>query len=183
MVRKHRERQKKLTFQSFCKIRKIPSPSGAGEELQGGQEAHWHDPPSWPRRAPSWQPRTPPPTPPRLGTFLLLQKCLLYICPDRPGSVSRDFVCFLSRSVSARKTFSRLWCHGFSKFPQVQVRRQRHQPLPRRGEEAPPGPSCRGWCPPQGRSKGASQRGEHRRSAEGDGTRGFQVQEDGGAWC
>src|ERR1043165_3244854 len=54
-------------------------------------------PPSWPRRAPSWLPRTPPPTPPRLGTFLLLQKLLLYICPDRPGTVPRDFVCFLFR--------------------------------------------------------------------------------------
>src|SRR4051812_25287596 len=142
MVRKHRERQLKFTFQSFCKIRKIPSPIGAGEELQGGQEAPWRGPPSWPRRAPSWLPRTPPPTPPRLGTFLLLQKFLLYICPDRPGIVSRDFVCFLSQSVSARKTFSRFRCHGFSKFPQGQVRRQRNQPLPRRGEEAPPDPSC-----------------------------------------
>src|ERR1041384_5781902 len=45
MVRKHRERQLKFIFQSFCKIRKIPSPSGAGEELQGGQEAPWRGPP------------------------------------------------------------------------------------------------------------------------------------------
>src|ERR1043165_807543 len=35
----------KFTFQSFCKIRKIPSPSGAGEELQGGQEPPWRGPP------------------------------------------------------------------------------------------------------------------------------------------
>src|SRR4051812_23391182 len=102
MVRKHRERQYKVTFQSFCKIRKIPSPVGAGEELQGGQEAPWRGPTSWPRRAPSWMPRTLPPTPPRLRTFLLLQKFLLYICPDRPVTVSRNPVCFLSRSVSAR---------------------------------------------------------------------------------
>src|ERR1043165_915667 len=54
-------------------------------------------PPSWPRRAPSWLPWTPPPTPPRLGTFLLLQKFSLYICPDRTGTVPRDFACFLFR--------------------------------------------------------------------------------------
>src|SRR3954464_755639 len=35
----------KVNFQSFCKNRKIPSPSGAGEELQGGQEAPWRGPP------------------------------------------------------------------------------------------------------------------------------------------
>src|SRR3954471_1542286 len=83
----------KFTFQSFCKIRKIPSPSGAGEELQGPQEASWRAP-SWPRQAPSWVPSTPTPTPPWLETFLLLQKFLLYICPDSSGTVSRDFVCF-----------------------------------------------------------------------------------------
>src|SRR4051812_5345631 len=127
----------KKYFQSFCKIRKIPSPIGAGEELQGGQEAPWRGPTSWPRREPSWLPRTPSPTPPRLRTFLLLQKFLLYICPDRPDNLSRNLVCFISLSVSARKTFSRFRCHGFSKFPQGQVHRQRHQPLPRRGEEAP----------------------------------------------
>src|SRR4051812_16008445 len=123
-----------------------------------------------PRQAPSWVPWTPTLTPPRLETFLLLQKFLLYICPDSPGTVSRDFVCFLSRPVSARKTFSRSRCHGFPKFPQGQVRRQHHQPLPRRGEEAPPDPSCGGRGSPQGRSRGTSKRREHRRTAEGDGT-------------
>ena len=66
-------------------------------ELQGGQEAPWRGPPFRPRRAPSWLPWTPPPTPPRLETFLLLQKFLLYIFPDRPGTVPHDFVCFLFR--------------------------------------------------------------------------------------
>src|SRR4051812_36994512 len=127
-------------------------------------------PPSWPCRAPSWAPWTPPPNPLWLETFLLLQKVLLYICPDSPGTVSRDFVCFVSRFVSTRKTFSRSRCHGFPKFPQGQVRHQRHQPLPRRGEETPPGPSCGGRCSPQGRSKGTSQGREHRGAAEGDGT-------------
>src|SRR4051812_14174551 len=94
-----------------------------------------------PRQAPSWVPWTPTLTPPRLETFLLLQKFLLYICPDSSGTVSHDFVGFLSRSVSVRKTFSGSRCHGFPKFPQGQVRRRRHQPLPRRGEEAPPDPS------------------------------------------
>src|SRR3954471_23696866 len=122
-----------LFFKSFCKIRKILSPSGAREELQGGQEAHWCGHPSWPRRAPSWVPRTPTPTPLWLETFLLLQNFFLYICLDSPGTVSRAFVCFLSRSVSTRKTFSRSRCHDFPKFPQGQVRRQCHQPLPRRG--------------------------------------------------
>src|SRR4051812_48427624 len=115
-------------------------------------------------------PWTPTLTPPRLETFLLLQKFLLYICPNISGTISRDFMCFLSRSVSARKTFSRSRCHGFPKFPQVQVRRQRHQPLPRRGEEAPPDPSCGGWCPPQGKSERTCQRREHRGAAKGDGT-------------
>src|SRR3954463_15238786 len=127
-------------------------------------------PPSWPRQAPSWVPWTPTPTPPRLETFLLLQNFLLYIYTDSPGIVSRDFVRFLSQSVSSRKTFSRSRCHGFPKFPQGQVRRQRHQPLPRRGEEAPPDPSYGGWCFPQGRSEGTRQRREHRGAAEGDGT-------------
>ena len=67
----------------------------------------------------------------------MLQKFLLYICPDRPGTVSRDFVCFLSRSISVRKTFSRSKWHGFPKFPQGQVRRQRHQPLPRKVRKHP----------------------------------------------
>src|ERR1041384_3754779 len=88
-----------------------------------------------------------------------MQKFFLYICPDSSGSVSRDFVCFLSWSVSARKTFSRSRCHGFPKFPQGQVRRQRHQPLPHRGEEAPLDPSCGGWCPPEGRSEGTRKEG------------------------
>src|ERR1041385_4458048 len=123
----------------------------------------------WTYQAPSWLPWTLPPTPPRLETFLLLQKFLLYICPDSPGTVSHDFVCFLSWSVSARKTCSRSRCHGFPKFPQGQVRRQRHQPLPRRGEEAPPDPSCGGWRPPQGGCEGTSQGGEHQGAAEGDG--------------
>src|ERR1043165_800175 len=178
MVRKHANINKSLLFRVFAKLGKFQARL---EPERSSREAPWRGPPSWPRRAPSWLPQTPPPTPPRLGTFLLLQKFLLYICSDSLGTVSRDFVCFLSRSVSARKTFSRSRCHGFSKFPQGQVRRQRHQPLSHRGEEAPPGPSCGGRCPPQGRSGGTSQRGEHRRSAEGDGTRGHQVQEDGGA--
>ena len=60
-------------------------------------------PTSWPRREAAWAPRSPSPTPLWLVTFLLLQKFLLYICPDRPGTVSRDFLCSLSRSVSARE--------------------------------------------------------------------------------
>ena len=39
---------------------------------------------------------------------------------------------FLPGKLSARPR-----CHGFPKFPQGQVRHQRHQPLPRWGEEAP----------------------------------------------
>src|SRR3954463_7563544 len=115
----------KFTFQSFCKIRKIPSPSGAGEELQGAQEA------SWPRKAPSWVPWTPTLTPPRLETFLLLQKFLLYICLDSPGTVSRDFVCFLFDMVLPGNLSARPRCHGIPKFPQGQVHCQHHQPLPR----------------------------------------------------
>src|SRR3954469_13794317 len=167
----------KVYFSKFLQNQENSKPEWSRRVAPGRPGAPLARPPSWPRRAPSWLPRTPPPTPPRLVTFLLLQKCLLYICPDRPDTVSRNLVCLLSRSVSARKTFSRFRCHGFSKFPQGQVCRQRHQPLPRRGEEAPPGPSCRGRCPPQGRSEGTSQGREHRGSAVGDGTRGFQVQE------
>ena len=37
--------------------------------------------------------------------------------PDSPGTVSRNFVCFLSRFVSAKKTFSRSRCHGFPSSP------------------------------------------------------------------
>src|SRR4051812_9164300 len=90
----------KVYFQGFCKVRKIPSPSRAGEEVQGDRSLPG-TPPSLPRRVPSWAPRTPSPTPLWIETFLLLQFFLLYICKDRPGTVSRDFMCFLSRSVSA----------------------------------------------------------------------------------
>src|SRR4051812_34468206 len=68
------------------------------------------------------------------------------------------------------KLSTRSRCHGFPKFPQGQVCRQRHQPLPRRGEESPPDPSCRGWCPPQRGSEGTHQGREHRGATEGDGT-------------
>ena len=138
MVRKHANVNKSLLFRVFAKLGKIQArlePDRSSREARRPPGTA----PSWPRRAPSWLPWTPPPTPPRLETFLLLQKFLLYICPDRPGTVSHDFFCFISRSISARKFFSRFRCHGFSKFPQGQVRRQRHHPLPRRGEEAPPG--------------------------------------------
>src|ERR1041384_4138443 len=147
----------KVRFSEFLQNQENSKPEWSRRGAPGRPGGPLARPPSWPRWAPSWLPRTPPPTPPRLGTFLLLQKFLLYICPDRPGIISRDFVCFLFRFVSARKTFSRFRCHGFSKFPQGQVRRQRHQPLPRRGEEAPPGPSCGGRCPPQGRTEGLIQ--------------------------
>src|ERR1043165_7469174 len=161
MVRKHANVHKSLLFKVFAKLGKFqarvePERSSRGP---GGLLAR---PPSWPRQAPSWVPWTPTPTPPRLETFLLLQKFLLYICPDSSGTISRNFVCFLSRYVSARKTFRRSRCHGFPKFPQGQVRRERHQPLTHRGEEAPPNSLGGGWCPPQTRSKGNRQGGERR---------------------
>src|ERR1041384_1715922 len=92
---------KSLLFKVFAKLGKFqarvePERSSRGARRPPGAA------PSWPCQAPSWVPWTPTPTPPRLGTFLLLQKFLLYICPDSPGTVSRDFVCFLSRSVSTR---------------------------------------------------------------------------------
>src|SRR3954464_9466210 len=46
----------KVNFQSFCKNRKIPSSSGAGEELQGGQEASWRGPPPGRARHPPGRP-------------------------------------------------------------------------------------------------------------------------------
>src|SRR3954467_10403292 len=126
-------------------------------------------PPSWPRRVPSWAPRTPSPTPLWLETLLLLQKVFLYICPDRPGTVSHDFVCFLFALFLRGKLSARPRCHGFPKFPQGQVRRQRHQPLSRRGEEAPPDPSWGGWCPSQRGSEGTCQGREHRGATDRDG--------------
>src|SRR4051812_43358737 len=146
----------KVQFSEFLQNYENSKPKRSRRGAPGGPGA------SWPRREGPWGPRSPSPTPLWLVTFLLLQKFLLYICPDRPDTVSRDFVCFLSRSVSARKTFSKTRCHGFPKFPRGQVRRQRHQLLPCRGEEALPDPSCGGWCPPQGRSEWTSQGREHR---------------------
>ena len=91
---------KSLLFKVFAKLGKFqarvePERSSRGPRRPPGAAL------SWPRQAPSWVPWTPTPTPPRPETFLLLLKFLLYICPDSPGTVSRDFVCFLSRSVSA----------------------------------------------------------------------------------
>ena len=49
----------------------------------------------WPRQETAWTTRSLSPTLLWLVTFLLVQKCLLYIFPDRPGFVSCDSVRFL----------------------------------------------------------------------------------------
>src|SRR4051812_5125017 len=70
-------------------------PNWSRRGAPGGPGAPLARPISWPRRLAAWEPRSLSPTPFWLVTFLFLQKFLLYICPDSPGTVSCDFVCFL----------------------------------------------------------------------------------------
>src|SRR3954469_11026337 len=93
----------KVYFSKFLQNQENSKPEWSRRGAPGRPGGPLARPHSWPRQEPSSVPWTPPPTPPRLETFLLLQKFLLYICPDSPNTVSRDFVCFLFRSVSARE--------------------------------------------------------------------------------
>src|SRR3954463_12847295 len=94
----------KVQFSGVLQNKENSKPEWSRRGAPGGPGAPLARPTSWPRREASWDPRSPSPTPLWLVTFLLLQKFLLYICPDRPGTISRNFVCFLSPFVSARKT-------------------------------------------------------------------------------